>query len=183
MNIRDVLTMPEIISRIAQYVHDDEFTLKSMYMLFNDKIYHDELKLFIGPIFEKRKEEFNQIMEKINRNISRIHQWYEISSEQYVPVLMFLHHLVYHHPEFFNYNALITSLHHAFPNQFKDAMFSYLNHYALMCKTRKIQHYNKVMTLIDKDRLHSYPLQKSCSPNVHIHMGDDYCICLKKVII
>ena len=158
-----VLTMPGIMSVIADHMkrQNDDRGLKSMYVLFNDPRYREEMDPFVAHIIENRERMLAFVVQQMKYfDHHECNEEYRGMNANWM-VMCKLYSIVFKYPDFFECDEAIRYMYDVYPNGFVFAIRKYRDHNALVCDTIKQNHYNRARSLTvvhSADDVMSYPL-------------------------
>lgn len=176
MEFKNILLIPGIAFHILSYIDESDKGLQSMFTIFNNETYREDIKPFMHYFIQRRMN----LLDDVKYRIVKI-MMYGVTTKyktdtMNVLFMSMLYSLYYkYRGHLFQCEEALAIMYNTFPKHFHHALMIYRDHYALECKTLKRNQYNKVFSryyVKSIDDIHSYPLH--VNPCIYI----SECVCI-----
>jgi hypothetical protein len=136
----ETLSTRGVVTHVAKHLYTSKYDLQTLYMLFNDKAYRQEIRPFV----------VQRVVEHMIRKVQRYNTKYEMHGDQVRNSVLSIMYTSVYYLNFFEHDNAIRALHKAFPEYFLHCLNTYKIYYSLVSISEKQAQIDKSMRLIEQ---------------------------------
>lgn len=136
----ETLSTRGVVTHVAKHLYTSKYDLQTLYMLFNDEAYRQEIRPFV----------VQRVVEHMIRKVQRYNTKYEMNGDQLRNSVLSIMYTSVYFLNFFEHDNAIRALHKAFPEYFLHCLDTYKIYYSLVPISEKEAQIDKSMRLIEQ---------------------------------